>query len=357
MKREGKVMGEVIYENTRMPPRSKHEMGYSQSMEFLHKSSVTHSESDWEFNTLRAANDSDYFHMFRSTPTFRRVVEGTTYLDGLMLLKRNLRRPLFGLVIQEIAKSEFYGSPHDLVELHYRGSTYLLSPTTLRYVNNTLNMYEIFGPNIFNLHIIEVGAGYGGEQKIFFDFARHISTDHLPSYQIYDLPTSIPLIEKYLALYGLKPQIGNYEVLENSSIFLTEISGEENILVISNGALSEMRGKVLDVYLETIVRKAKYGYFITNFETHSKPFPGGISTSEFVKRLSDFGKDVKVMSASKYLSPGDAASGSRLIVFGDLRLDRIIQNSSFDITRYKLLKPWTKIQQLITSFMLAGSKF
>ena len=306
---------------------------------------------------MRAANDDSYFNIFRSTPTFRRVVEGTTYLDGLSLLRRNLRRPLFGLLIEEIVKSELYGSPQDLVELHLRGSTYLLSPTTLRYVNNTLNMLEMFGPKVFNLHVIEIGAGYGGEQKIFIDFARHDSIDHLPDYQIYDLPTSIPLIKKYLGLYGLNPEIRNYETLENSIRLPSGVSDEEGTLVISNGALSEMRGKVLDVYLENIVRKATHGYFITNFETHSKPFPGGISTSEFVKRLSSFGKDVKVLSASKYLSPGDAASGSKLIVFGELEKSLIIQNPRFEIIRYKLVKPWTKIHNLITSFMLAGSKF
>ena len=77
-----------------------------------------------------------------------------------------------------------------------------------------------------------------------------------------------------------------------------------------------MWGNLLDDYLEKVVRKASYGYFMTNFETHSSPY-GGITTKNFLDRLKSFGKlDAVELNPANYLSYFDKKAGTRLIVFG-----------------------------------------
>jgi hypothetical protein len=63
------------------------------------------------------------------------------------------------------------------------------------------------------------------------------------------------------------------------------------------------------------VKPARFGYFIANFETHSKPF-GGWSTDDFLRALRQMGKDARELHTESYLSHFDKQAGSRLIVFG-----------------------------------------
>ena len=186
------------------------------------------------------------------------------------------------------------------------GSSHNLSATTIRYANNAINVLNLLGLEIFRDGIIhEVGGGYGGEVTVFNHFSRSLPGLNLADrWCIYDLPSSYALINKFCHEFGYRVTIKNdMEVVGNID------------LVISNSALSEMWGDTLDKYIKNVVAPARCGYSLTNFESHSVP-NGGISTTQFVQKLKDLGKDdVQILSAKNYLSKFDEEAGTKLIVF------------------------------------------
>lgn len=268
---------------------------------------VTANIPSWSSDCQRAAYDTGFFQVFRRSKTFLHVVEGTPYVGGLWNLRRLSKDNNFLKAAALISGSDHFGSPLNAIPWNSQdGSVHYLTPTTLRYANNACNAIKFFGKQIFNIEVYEIGGGYGGECKVFKDVSMSCANTDV-RWNIYDLPSSTALITKWLANFGY------------TATFLdvdrdTEIS--PNSLVLSCGALSEMRGELLKAYVDKIVLNARYGYFITNFDTHSKPF-GGWSTEEFIKYLRLNGKlDVQELDAASYLSYFDLEAGSRLITFG-----------------------------------------
>lgn len=214
---------------------------------------------------------------------------------------------LFLNVLPMLQLSDAVGLPNNLISFHAIGDSYCLSPTTIRYANNAINVLKLFGLELFRGGIIhEIGGGYGGEATVFNHFSRSLlGLDLADRWCIYDLPSSYALINRFCHEFGYRVTIK--EDLES----VGDID-----LVISNGALSEMWGDTLDNYIKNVVAPARCGYFMTNFEAHSLP-NGGISTMQFVKILKDLGKDdVQILSTKNYLSKFDVDAGTKLIVFG-----------------------------------------
>ena len=185
----------------------------------------------------------------------------------------------------------------------------VLHQRTVRYANNAANCIDLFGPKILSdeFQIYEIGAGYGGECKIFNDYATTLYSRSLRNWTTFDLPSSYGLIRKFLSQFGYQMEAESLEAF---------VAPNRPSLVMSNAALSEMRGSLLETYMERVVRPASHGYFITNFDTHSKPY-GGWSTEEFLRALHRMGKgDARELHTISYLSHFDKCVGSRLIVFG-----------------------------------------
>ena len=263
---------------------------------------------EWITACEAASFDEEYFRIFRSKAEFMYVVEGTPRVGGQMLFDRLSRNRNFCSAFEKILASDYYGAPQNLITVNHEGNCVQISPTTLRYANNACNVVEFFGNLIFDVPIIEIGGGYGGECKIFNDLHHqaHPNCGEL-NWTFYDLPTSDNLIKKWLSIFQYSAKFANL------SSFLPRI--ETDSLVISNGAISEMHGKLLDKYFQEIVLRSKYGYFIVNFDEHSLPY-GGWSNELFVKKLIEGGKkDAAIFSAEDYLCATDAGH-SFLVVFG-----------------------------------------
>ena len=308
--------------------------------------SVTGDSPEWSSSCALAAESEDYFREFRSSPVFAHNVEGTPRLGGQLLIRKLAKNPVFLASILLIAKSDLYGSPLKLLKFKSTSGELLFSPTTLRYVNNCLNSIGLFGDDIFNQPIIEIGGGYGGECKIFNDIAQVVtrSTTSL-NWTIYDLSTSTGLIKKWIKLFGYTAKFAEIGALVSKP--------HDNYLVISNGALSEMRGAVLENYFEKIVIPAKRGYFITNFETHSTPH-GGWTTETFLNKLILAGKsDAKVLPAHEFLSWSDSGN-STLIVFG-MGSNRPMMNSRSDPFKYQLITKLNEYNMRVVNIILKSS--
>jgi hypothetical protein len=318
-------------------------------MSTSHESStVTANQLDWGAACIAASQEDDKFLSFRSSYAFLRVVEGSPKEAGYWNLRRLLGSQLFKTTLPLLQLSDAVGLPSNLITFKV-DRTYSLSPTTLRYANNAINVINLFDEEIMRCGVIyEIGGGYGGEATVFNHFSRSLFDAEIGDrWCIYDLPSSYSLISRFMHCF-------EYEVTIKKD---TEITSDIN-LVISNGALSEMWGQDLDIYLKNVVAPAKCGYFITNFDSHSAPY-GGITTAKFLRILKDMGKDdVTVLPSSQYLSRFDEDAGTKLIVFGhDCNKLKNMDNyyckkGYFSQSLFKLLKAIDRINQIISKLYL-----
>lgn len=277
--------------------------------------SVSGSSEDWvEFTTL-AGLDSNIFENFRRHPVMLRVIEGTNYLSSFENINffRNNSSHVVTKFLAKISSSDKVGNPLRLLTFYLNDKLLELNPTTLRYAKNWSNIIDCFNlKNDFpSLEISEIGGGYGGEAKVFFDLEPELNKKKkLILYDIYDLKSSTQLITNFLNKFEYSV---NYKSLINCKN--SEIKKDCKKLVISNGALSEMHGDLLNLYLSQIVYKADYGYFIVNFDSHSKPL-GGISNKDFFELLQKNNKNpIWIKNDCNFLTSFDKDSSS-LIIFG-----------------------------------------
>jgi hypothetical protein len=206
----------------------------------------------------------------------------------------------------EFSKSEKIGKPVEVISVEVDSAKFDVSATTLRYINNLFNMESLFCGLFTGVSVYEIGGGYGGEAKIYNDLGK-LRDKNYSKWTIFDLPTSEALIKRFNSFFGYECNFMN--------VFEDRIENEAEYLVVSNGAFSEMRSELQEKYFDCVIKNAKYGYFHTNFESHSAPF-GGWTTAEFIRKLKSHGKHVQVLSPRKYLSIFDERVGGKLIVFG-----------------------------------------
>ncbi len=276
-------------------------------------SSLGSSESWLELTKALGNDDYDGFKFFRSHPVMLRDVEATKYISLLQNIDflRNNETHYVTKSLNLICKSDLVGAPLRTYTFKINNELIAINPTTARYAKNWANIIDCFGfETIFqSTKITEIGAGYGGESKIFFDIANSNNTmSQIGEYEIYDLVSSEKLITRFLKEFGYSIK---FNKLKNDN----QIKKNLKHLVISNGALSEMRGELLKAYINKVVLNANYGYFIVNFDTHSKPFKGGISNTEFFNILKKNGKNPRWLDESIFLTLYDKGA-SKLIVFG-----------------------------------------
>ena len=269
-----------------------------------------------DFSEKAGHKNSQEFAEFRRHPIMLKAIEGTTYLSLMqnIFFFRKLEDHIVTRSLEKISSSDMIGAPIRLFTAKV-GSKYItINRTTAKYAKNWSNIIDCFGIDIlFNgTKVTEIGAGYGGESKVFFDIACKLGkTPDLGEYEVYDLPSSELLIRHFLDNFGYS--VAFKKLGENK----LPLGRSTKNLVISNAALSEMRGDLLWSYLNEIVLPASFGYFIVNFDSHSKPYEGGISNSEFYDWLVENGKNPRWLNEKKFLTNFDSsAAGSKLIVFG-----------------------------------------
>jgi len=268
--------------------------------------SITSNMTEWTSVPIKIAEDNNLFSYFRSLPIIISIVEGNPIQAGLWNLRRLLKDSKFVDCLDDISSSDLVGNPKYLISFRCGGRDYRLNPTTIRYANNACNILNIFGEKILDSTFYEIGGGYGGECKIFNDFSKKVNKKRV-SWNIFDLPSSYGMIKKWLSIF--KCEANFISISDKFEI-------EQEAIVISNAALSEMRGDLLKDYIDRVVLRCKYGYFITNFDLLSKPY-GGWDTSQFIEYLRLNGKqDVQEVDCVNYLSYFDKQATQKLIIFG-----------------------------------------
>ena len=202
---------------------------------------------DW----VRAAlENDDSFAAFRQLPGIKRTIDGVKPPQGSLYRKIALEQtPRLVDHLDKFKESDTVGSPE--TALYPEGP---MSPTTWRYIKVLSDLQTLFG-SLDGWHVVEIGAGYGGQCKIIND------VHHVGSYTIYDLEPVSRLARKYLESLG-SPVVDRLTCPDFRRL------GEDDLetydLVISNWALSECIKEIQDRYIECVLRRSKRGYITYN---------------------------------------------------------------------------------------------
>ena len=220
-----------------------------------------------------ALNSEKFFIKFRKNAAYHSVIEGVPgylgqeYIDYIIVNYPHLLSYMDKFVI-----TDNIGTP---AKYNYNGMRYPISSVTSRYIKILGDLLFYFSP-LEDLDIVEIGAGFGGQCKIMYDFV-------VPrSYTIIDLPEAWQLAEKYLSRFGI------HEVKFKSPV---DILDEKYSLCISNYGFSEFGREYQDLYAEKVIKNSDKGYMICNFfgEYTVKDRIGGFTKNE-IKGLKPTGK-------------------------------------------------------------------
>lgn len=190
------------------------------------------------FNTFRVHRDYGY-NLGEWKDDTRKIVLDIIKKDYPDLLRYT----------QKFQESEKFGGP----DLHTTDIGVFSDPT-LRYIKTLGDMKKIFG-SFDGYDVVEIGAGYGGQCKIISDVFA------VTSYTLVDLPEVLALDKKFLT----KLQVKNVNYLPPDQISPTVSSD----LIVSNFAFAECERFIQQEYIDKILKYAKRGYIIYNFDGHS----------------------------------------------------------------------------------------
>ena len=191
-----------------------------------------------------AFENEQVFNKFKSNREYRQILEHVTYEQGLAYLKIIESDPFSLKLLQDLSYFED-GKPFKYTYKKYGK----LSPTLLRYIKVTGEIYALFG-NISQFNIAEIGVGTGGLCE------QIVSNFDVKQYDLYDLPDVLRLSSKCISRGGIKGNI-NPRYDYTSSV-------AEYDLVISNYAFSELTRNVQMQYINEVILKSKHGYLIYN---------------------------------------------------------------------------------------------
>lgn len=149
--------------------------------------------------------------------------------------------------LEEFRENDLIGNS-EIYEYKFFGK---MSPSTIRYIKNTLDIFDFIGSKKIK-NIVEIGGGYGGLCKTINVLLNY------DSYTIIDLPEVNALSKKYTdQFFNLKGKV--------SQLSMDELNKIKDVdLVISNYAFSECSQVAQMTYYNNIIANSKYFYMVYN---------------------------------------------------------------------------------------------
>lgn len=211
--------------------------------------------------------DNSKFNTFKQDPRYTPVLEHVTKEQSDVYISKLKSKDLITKsVLTSVKQNDKYGSPttynYDFFEE--------ISPTTIRYIKNSLDILDHFGKDVEYKKVLEIGGGYGGLCKVFSSFVN------FEEYYLIDLPEVSALSKKYLDKFrSIKTKI--------SYINTESLVPIDNLdLVISNYAFSECDVKYQNIYYDTFIKNSKRFYMVyNNFTTNN------LNGEQFIKMASN----------------------------------------------------------------------
>ena len=179
---------------------------------------------------IKASTDLSVFSNFRRNNHYRKILEHTSYEDGIdYLIEISKSKIEIEKHLKQFKQNDLWGNP----ELYDYPKIGKISPSTLRYLKVFTDLMLIF-KKLDELKICEIGVGYGGQCRI-------INCATSPSeYVLVDIKPALMLTQCYLDNYILHSVI-KYKTMN-------ELEIKDYDLVISNYAFTELPRDIQDVY-------------------------------------------------------------------------------------------------------------
>ena len=108
---------------------------------------------------LHAATTDDGFTNFKCNPVYNNILEHVTYQEGIEYIQQFVSNTNIISNIEKFKINDKLGNP---VKYNFEGLGEF-SPTTLRYIKILNDLSQL---NLNDKHIVEIGAGYGGQYTI-----------------------------------------------------------------------------------------------------------------------------------------------------------------------------------------------
>jgi putative sugar O-methyltransferase len=188
----------------------------------------------------------DLFKTFKRNPRFCNII-------GNDVRSKSISDVLFDRLIlsdsdiiyniEKFKTNDLYGDPY----MYHYPKIGSISPGTLYFIDILRQIINHFG-NINRFNIVEIGSGYGGQAKIILD-------QGVNSYTCIDVKEPLFLCKKYLSLF-------NYDNVQYQE--WNSIKSSEYNLVISNWCLSEFNEEGINYYVESVIKKCNFGFFLMN---------------------------------------------------------------------------------------------
>ncbi len=193
---------------------------------------------------VAASKDDVHFATFKTHPFLNLLFENLSKEEGEMWLQQiEEKYPSLKEKWAQFAKSDQVGSPR----VFSFGEAGEFSPSTLRNIATAGQLQSKVG-SWSGMHVVQIGAGYGGLCKIVQDVSG------CASYTIVDLPEQLALAKKYLGAFGL-----------NQVIYLTPEQlpkGASYDLALSDMHFSEFSCAYQELFIERIFNRAKAGFVL-----------------------------------------------------------------------------------------------
>lgn len=241
----------------------------------------------------QAVRDQAVFERFKQSPTYQQILEHTTEEQaGAYLRIIEEQTPELGESLERFGVNDVVGGA-DVIQFSPKCR---LSPSTLRYVKVASDLTALFGDRLHDMHVAEIGVGYGGQRLILDQLYR------FRSYDMFDLPPVLALVAKYLESHLLQ---SSYRTKT-----LNTHDGEKCYdLVISNYAFSELPAAVQQVYIAKVLRKSAAGYLTMNSGRPDSVFSKGKLTLEEIQSQIP---NTRVLEETPL-----SARGNYVLVWGD----------------------------------------
>ncbi len=210
----------------------------------------------WSTFCARNAADDGRFARFRRMFRHRLIVEATPPAEARAHLARVLRQtPHYRALFDRFVTLDRLGAP---IMTEFAPDTWF-APNTVRYMRYLSDCETRFG-NLDGATIVEIGIGFGGQCKIFFDRFR------VGKYILIDLPGPIALARRVLT-QALGPEAVAERLLFLEAGHAGAPAGLPDgrfDLAISTLAFSECHRSIQQGYIETVLSRARCGYIHHN---------------------------------------------------------------------------------------------
>ena len=217
----------------------------------------------------QASTVPSIFKVFKQHLIYQHILEHVTYSQGLQYIENFKTSSNIIDKIELFRINDKLGSP---ITYNYNDFGWF-SPTTLRYIQILKDLSQ---HNLDNKHILEIGAGYGGQYVVLRQLYKP------KKYTFVDLPAVLKLIKKYINELGLNDI--ELEFIDGTQ----SIAEQQPFLTISNYAFSECVIAEQNKYIASILSNSKHCYMLYNNMN-------GYTHTEFTNIMIQLNKKVKIL--------------------------------------------------------------